>query len=84
MRSFRAISISRRSKRKMASNYHRGRALEYEIKHLFEAAGWSVVRGSSSKGKFADMKPDLVASRRMRSNKKYVLMVLAQCKLIGG
>lgn len=34
------------------SNYRRGRELEYEVKALFEAAGWCVVRGSSSKGTF--------------------------------
>lgn len=64
------------------SNYSRGRGLEYEVKKLFEDAGWSVIRGSSSKGKFADMKPDLIASKK-RQNTKTVLMVLCQAKLTG-
>lgn len=63
------------------SNYSRGRELEYEVKKLFEEAGWSIVRGSSSKGNFADMKPDLIATRETRDNKRTILLVLVQCKL---
>lgn len=65
------------------SNYARGRKLEYEIKKLFEDNGWDVMRGSSSKGKFAGFKPDLIASRETNSTKREVWAVLLQCKLTG-
>ena len=67
----------------MATNYERGRSLEYEVKRLFEDAGWSVIRGSGSKGEVFGLKTDLVATKETRGNKKTAAMVVIQCKLKG-
>jgi len=62
------------------SNYAKGRSLEYEVIDLFEKAGWSVTRGSSSKGQVLDWKPDVVATRWTNTTKRQAWMVLIQCK----
>lgn len=62
------------------SHYARGRALEHEIRRLFEACGWSVVRGAGSKGEVDGMKADLVATKRGTKNEDNVYMVVFQCK----
>ena len=63
----------------------KGRALEHEVKRLLEGAGWSVIRGASSKGHFdsteGQVKPDLIASRRGRTNKYSLQIILIQCKV---
>jgi Holliday junction resolvase len=62
------------------SHYSRGRALEYDIRTLFERAGWSVIRGAGSKGEVDGMKADLVATKRSTKNIDTVWMVAFQCK----
>jgi hypothetical protein len=42
----------------------RGRAVEHEIRKAFVAQGWDSIRGAGSKGEFAEMKPDLVFTRK--------------------
>ena len=69
-----------RSLRKKMSNYTAGRGLEYELKALFESAGWSVLRGSSSKGEVLEFKADLVASKYTDQLKRTAYMVLVQAK----
>ena len=65
---------------RMMSNYHSGRGLEYELKALFESAGWSIMRGSSSKGEVLEFKADLVASKFTDKIKRTAYMVLVQAK----
>ena len=62
------------------SHYNRGRALEYDVRGLFETAGWSVIRGAGSKGEVDGMKADLVATKRGTKNVDTVYMVVFQCK----
>jgi Holliday junction resolvase len=65
----------------------RGRALEHEIRKIFEAAGYSVIRGAASKGFFdspeGQIKPDLIASKVGTSNKYEVQIIALQCKVQG-
>jgi hypothetical protein len=42
----------------------RGRQVEHEIRKAFVAQGWDSIRGAGSKGEFAEMKPDLVFTRK--------------------
>lgn len=69
------------------SNYIKGRGLEYEIKKLFEDAGYAVMRGSSSKGTFDTpegvVKPDLIATKATDQNTRTVQVILLQCKIKG-
>jgi Holliday junction resolvase len=67
------------------STASRGRAFEYEIRQLFERAGFSVMRGAASKGFFLREKVDLIASRETRDNKNVVTMIVVgiQCKAKG-
>lgn len=58
----------------MASNYARGRGLEYRVKAFLEAFGCWVIRAASSKGL-----ADLVALRRGGDFSVQVIMV--SCKL---
>ena len=69
-----------RALRKNMSNYAAGRGLEYELKSLFESAGWSVLRGSSSKGEVLEFKADLVASKFTDKIKRTAYIVLVQAK----
>ena len=62
------------------TNYARGRAFEYELKKLFEDAGYSVMRGSGSKGEVFGEKTDLVATKVSRGTKKTAHMIIIQCK----
>jgi Holliday junction resolvase len=62
------------------SRYARGRALEWEVRAIFEAAGWSVIRGAGSKGEVDGMKADLVASRRGTKNADDIYIVVLQAK----
>lgn len=57
------------------TQYRQGVRLEYEVKALFEAAGWSVVRGAGSKGKWAEFKPDLIATKETPTALKEVGIV---------
>jgi Holliday junction resolvase len=68
------------------SRYTRGRSLEYEIAALFRSAGYSIIRGASSKGEFAlglndrlAFKTDLIATKIGR-DERTVYVVLMQCK----
>lgn len=63
------------------SRYSRGRNLEYEVRQIFEAAGWSVMRGAGSKGEVFGMKADLVATKENPGNEKTAAMVVIQCKV---
>jgi len=64
------------------SRASKGRAFEYEIRQLFERAGFSVVRGAASKGWFLREKVDLVASRETLNGKDRVDLIVVgiQCK----
>jgi Holliday junction resolvase len=61
----------------------KGRAFEHAIRHLFESAGYSVIRGAGSKGEFLDDKVDLVATKQTRLNEftVYLTVVGVQCKV---
>lgn len=63
------------------SKYRRGRNLEWEVRKLFEDAGWSVIRGAGSKGEVFGIKADLVATKKTNTKKKTAVMVVIQCKL---
>jgi Holliday junction resolvase len=75
------------TKRKVDSEHSasRGRALEHEVRELFRAAGWSVIRGAGSKGELdidgEPMKVDLVCSKTSRDLERTVFLVGIQCKL---
>jgi Holliday junction resolvase len=56
--------------------YRRGADYEREVRKLFEAAGYSVLRGAGSKGEVFGMKADLVATK----GDKTAVMVIIQCK----
>jgi Holliday junction resolvase len=60
----------------------KGRSFEHEIRELFRAAGYSVIRGAGSKGELFENKVDLVASRITRENefRTYLTIVGIQCK----
>jgi Holliday junction resolvase len=61
------------------ARYHAGRQLEWEVRKLFESAGWSVIRGAGSKGEVFGMKADLVATKDCQLTKTAVMVVI-QCK----
>ncbi len=67
------------------SSATRGRALEHSARKMLEADGWSVMRGAGSKGHFdsveGKVKPDLIASKRGRSNKYTLQIMLIQAKV---
>jgi len=67
------------------STASKGRAFEHQIRDLFRRAGFSVLRGAGSKGKFLGGCVDLVASKVARRNKYRVELgiVTAQCKVRG-
>jgi len=58
------------------SRYARGRSLEYEIAALFRSAGYSIIRGSSSKGDVAGFKADLIASKLGRDRRTVYIIVM--------
>lgn len=62
------------------AQYHRGRQLEWDVRKLFEEAGWSVIRGAGSKGEVDGFKTDLVASRRGKKYGDTIYIVLMQAK----
>lgn len=67
------------SKIKKIKKYAKGRAIEYEVKRIFEENGWIVTRSAASKGPW-----DLVAVKITPKNKKVVYMVcLMQVKSRG-
>jgi len=70
------------------SRYARGRSLEYEIAALFRSAGYSIIRGSSSKGEFivvdengkpVRFKADIIATKVGR-DKRTIYGVLMQMR----
>ena len=62
----------------------KGRAFEHEVRKIFEAAGFSVIRGAGSKGHFDTpegvVKADLIASKSLR-NTYEVQIIAMQCKV---
>lgn len=66
------------------STASRGRSLEHEIRHMFEAAGYSVMRGAGSKGHFdspeGKVKADLIATKTDRLTRTIQIIAL-QCKV---
>lgn len=63
------------------TKYKQGVAVEYEVKKLFESAGWSVIRGAGSKGKWADFKPDLIATKETSAARKEIGIVTGETVL---
>lgn len=63
---------------------HKGRKFEGEVRKIFEAAGFSVIRGAGSKGHFDTpegvVKADLIASKTLR-NTYEVQIICLQCKV---
>ena len=63
----------------------KGRALEHSVRKLFEAEGYSVIRGAGSKGNFDTpegvVKADLIASKRGSKNKYEIQIIAMQCKV---
>ena len=59
----------------------KGARLERSIIELLEKDGWSVMRGTASKGTVLDFKTDLLASKWTNTNKKQLWLVLIQCKV---
>ena len=57
--------------------YNKGRRYEYEVKELFENAGYIVTRASSSKSPF-----DLVCTKVDGENKKLCFVAFIQCKIM--
>jgi Holliday junction resolvase len=64
------------------SNVHKGRRFEYEIQHLFEDAGFSVMRGAGSKGALLEEKVDLICTKETSENEFTVFLTIVgvQCK----
>lgn len=62
------------------ANYRAGQALEHEIIALFQGAGFECVRGAGSKGKFAGMDVDIIATKTTDRLKREVAVVLMQAK----
>ena len=66
------------------SNASTGANFEREVSQLLKAAGYSVIRGASSKGFFdspdGQVKPDLVASKRGTGRIYDLQIILVQCK----
>ncbi len=58
----------------------KGANLERYIRKLFEADGWSVIRGASSKGEALAWKADLVATKYTDETKREVWMAIMQMK----
>lgn len=59
------------------SKYSVGRAYEWEVRKMFEAEGYEVIRAAGSKGPF-----DLVARKRTAHRKREVWFVCyLQCKV---
>lgn len=71
------------------SQAHRGRALEHEVIHAFQAAGFVTIRGAGSKGSVdrpcehcgKPMKVDFIATKATTKTTKEAWLVLGQCKL---
>lgn len=77
------------------AKYHAGRALEYEIKAMFENelrcpdckkpvkgewTEWDSIRGAGSKGSVDGFRTDLVFSKRSAQNERVIYLVLMQAK----
>lgn len=59
----------------------KGASLERYIRKLFEADGWSVIRGAGSKGEVLDWKSDLVATKYTDQTKREVWLAIMQMKV---
>lgn len=59
----------------------KGATLERYIRQLFEADGWSVIRGASSKGEALGWKADLVATKYTDQTKREVWFAIMQMKV---
>lgn len=62
---------------------NKGITFERELKQLFEANGYSVMRGAGSKGEVFSEKADLVATKVTNQNTKTAHMIIIQCKVKG-
>ncbi|MFB3916092.1 MAG: hypothetical protein ACE14M_05150 [Terriglobales bacterium] len=58
----------------------KGRRLEHEIRQIFRDAGYSVMRGASSKGELCGCAVDLIATRLTKDTDYTVYVVGLQCK----
>lgn len=67
------------------SDHGKGRNLEYEMRDLFKAAGFSVIRGAGSKGEMIEEKVDLICTKETRENEftVYLTIIGVQCKVKG-
>lgn len=67
------------------SNASKGANFERDVAKMLTNAGYSVIRGAGSKGFFdspdGQVKPDLIASKRGRSNRYEIQIILLQCKV---
>ena len=63
----------------------KGSTFENEVRQIFEAAGFAVIRGAGSKGLFDSphglIKPDLIASKAGTKNRYEIQIICAQCKV---
>lgn len=63
----------------------KGRAFEHEVRKIFEANGFSVIRGAGSKGLFDTpqgiVKADLIASKSGTKNRYEVQIIALQMKV---
>ena len=59
----------------------KGANLERYIRQLFEADGWSVLRGAASKGEVLDWKADLVATKYTDETKREAWLAIMQMKV---
>lgn len=64
------------------STASKGASFEREIRHLFESAGYSVIRGAGSKGLMLAEKVDLVATKVTDQNEYRAMLTIIgiQCK----
>jgi Holliday junction resolvase len=70
----------------LMSTATKGRRFEHEVQELFRQAGFSVIRGTGSKGEMLEQKVDLVATKRTRQNRFtcFLTIVGVQCKVREG
>jgi Holliday junction resolvase len=63
---------------------HKGRRFEHEVREIFHNAGFNVIRGAGSRGKFIDgTDVDLVCTKLTNANeyKVFLSLIGVQCKV---
>jgi Holliday junction resolvase len=55
--------------------------LEWEVRKLFQDAGWEVVRSAGSKGSAFGVPADLICTKETSKSQKTALLVIVQCKI---